>query len=237
VRTQAVITLARYAGRTGRGVRIGVVDSGIHAAHPHVAGASDGTSIDDEGQTSSGIEDRLGHGTAVAAAIREKAPEAALIPIKVFDRTLSTTAAALAAAIRWAAGQGVALINLSLGTSVQDHRAVLESAVQDAADHGALVVSAAPHGGTTWLPGALDSVVGVEPDWESARDIYQVRAGAGDALVIRASGWPRPVPGIPTNRNFRGPSFAVANATGFIALAIEGQAVRSVPELAKLLLT
>jgi subtilisin family serine protease len=232
VNVETVVTLAKYAGRTGRGVRIAVVDSGIHPAHPHVGGTSAGIAVDEEGRTGPGAGDRLGHGTAVAAAIREKAPDAALIPVRVFDTTLTTTAAALAAAIRWAAAEGAALINLSLGTTTPDHAVVLESAVRDAAGHGALVISAAPQGDTTWLPGALAGVVAVEADWESARDVFRVRSEGDDRLVIRASGLPRPMPGVPTNRNFRGTSFAVANATGLLALAIEGRTVRSVGELA-----
>lgn len=232
---ETVVTLARYAGRTGRGVRIAVIDSGIHAAHPHVAGTSSGIAVDEEGRTGPGTEDRLGHGTAVAAAIREKAPDAALIPVRVFDTTLTATAAALAAAIGWAAAEGATLINLSLGTTMPDHAAVLENAVRNAARHGGLIISAAPQGETTWLPGALAGVVAVEADWESARDVFRVRSEGSDRLVIRASGLPRPVPGVPANRNFHGTSFAVANATGLIALAIEGRTVRTVAELTRCL--
>ena len=41
--------------------------------------------------------DRLGHGTAVAAAIKEKAPDAEIYAVKVFDRALS------ASVTRWCA--------------------------------------------------------------------------------------------------------------------------------------
>jgi hypothetical protein len=41
---------------------------------------------------------------------------------------------------------------------------------------------------------------------------------AGPAVLrLRASGYPRPIPGVPPERNLRGVSFAVANATGVIA--------------------
>src|SRR3712207_8724737 len=49
---------------------------------------------------------RLGHGTAVAAAILEKAPAIDLIAVKVFDRALATSADALARSIVWAASRG-----------------------------------------------------------------------------------------------------------------------------------
>jgi hypothetical protein len=40
-------------------------------------------------------------------------------------------------------------------------------------------------------------------------------------LLVRASGFPRPVPGLPPERNLKGLSFAVANATGLLALSLE----------------
>lgn len=226
------LSLATFAGRTGRGVRIAVVDSGIHAAHPHVGGVSSGVAIDGAEHTHSDTSDRLGHGTAVAAAIREKAPDAVLIPVKVFDRSLATTAEVLAAAIRWSAAQGVALVNLSLGTSEITHRPVLEQAIDDAVRHGSVVVAAAPQNGIVWLPGALSRVVAVEADWACARDAFVVTITASGA-VVRASGFPRPIPGVETARNFKGASFAVANATGLLALAIEGATIRSADDLAR----
>jgi hypothetical protein len=35
--------------------------------------------------------------------------------------------------------------------------------------------------------------------------------------MLRASGFPRPIPGVPPENNLKGLSFAVANATGVIA--------------------
>ena len=36
---------APFAGRTGRGVVVAVIDSGIHAAHPHVGGVLGGANL------------------------------------------------------------------------------------------------------------------------------------------------------------------------------------------------
>ena len=41
--------------------------------------------------------------------------------------------------------------------------------------------------------------------------------------LFRASGYPRPIPGVPREKNLAGISFAVANATGFIARGIEAR--------------
>lgn len=231
------LSLSSAAGRTGRGVRVAVVDSGVHARHPHVGGIAGGAAIGDDGPTGGDLVDRLGHGTAVAAAIREKAPDAELVTVKVFDRALATTGATLTSAIRWAAAQHVALINLSLGTTNPDHRPLLEAAIADALASGAIVVAAAPEAGADWLPGALAGVVGVTLDWDCPRDACRVDVGDGGAIEIAASGFPRPIPGVAPADNLKGLSFAVANATGLVACAIEGRRVRSIQDLAEAIVT
>jgi hypothetical protein len=214
--------LSVVPGRTGRGVRIAVVDSGIHADHPHVGGIETAVAVDREGKQHDDVVDRLGHGTAVAAAIHEKAPEAALVVIKVFDRSLTTTGTALVAAIRLAIDAGANLINLSLGTTNTDHRADLEAAVAAARARGIQIVAAAPTAEQVWLPGALNGVVGVELDWTCPRDECHVVRKDDSVTRLRASGFPRPIPGVAPERNLKGQSFAVANATGLLALALEG---------------
>ncbi|HSC27645.1 MAG TPA: S8 family serine peptidase [Vicinamibacterales bacterium] len=225
------IASASLPGRTGRGVRIAVVDSGIHAAHPHVCGISGGIAFRDHGGVSCDVVDRLGHGTAVAAAIREKAPDVELIAVKVFDRALAASGRALAEAIRWAASQQVALINLSLGTANPEHEASLTAAAHEAEARGVLIVAAATQADTRWLPGALPRVVAVDADWSRDRHTCEVHQLPDGSLRLRASPYPRPIPGVPPERNLKGLSFAVANATGLLALAIEGAAVRTTNDL------
>ena len=229
---EVVLSLQSLAGRTGQGVRIAIIDSGVHAGHPHVGGLAAGAAFDDQGATHDDVVDRLGHGTAVAAAIHEKAPAAALLPAKVFHDSLATTERALVAAIGWAANQGATLINMSLGTANPDHAPALERAVSAAAAAGAIVVAAAPHAGRFWLPGGCDGVIAVAPDHSCDRHACVVLIDDRDGVRVRASGYPRPIPGVPPERNLRGQSFAVANATGLLALAMEGANARSVSALA-----
>lgn len=207
--------------RTGRGVRIVVVDSGVHAAHPHVGTVAGGVGVTADGALTDDYIDRLGHGTAVTAVIREKAPEAEVLVARVFDRRLDTTADALGSAIRWAVAERAALINLSLGTANPAHTAVLQAAVDDARAAGASVVAAGEHEGVRWLPGTLAGVVAVTLDWSLTRDVCVVAVDER-RVSVRASGYPRPIPGVSPDRNLKGLSFAVANATGLLALALEG---------------
>ncbi|MGI8743708.1 MAG: S8 family serine peptidase [Bryobacteraceae bacterium] len=184
-------------------MKIGIVDSGIHAEHPHVNGIAGGVAIlgDD-------LVDRIGHGTAVAAVIREKAPNAELYAVKVFDKTLTANVNALAEAIRWCASNGMDLTNLSLGTANPAHEALLAGAVRESG----LVISA-----YEWLPGSLPGVIGVKLDWNCPRDECRPEVLATGRTIYHASGYPRPIPGVPPERNLKGISFAVANVTGLIA--------------------
>ena len=208
--------------RTGRGVTVAVVDSGIHAAHPHVGGISGGVGIRPDGSTDPDFVDRLGHGTAVAAAIREKAPDVELVAVKVFDRRLSADVNALVGAIEWAIANGVQIVNLSLGTTVVEHEPALREAVAHAARQRVLIVSASEHDGARWLPGCLPGVVAVRLDWTCPRSTYRVSTASDGSRTFYASGFPRDIPGVPPERNLKGVSFAVANMSGFLARAIEG---------------
>ena len=185
-------------------MRIAIIDSGIHAGHPHVgpvAGAVHFSGAD--------VVDRLGHGTALAGAIREKAPHAELYAVKVFDQRLSITIDTLLQALDWCRENSMDVVNLSLGTSNQDHRAALAAAIRG----NGVVVSAA-----AMMPGSLPGVIAVGADEACPRDRFRYREG-----VFLASPFPRPIPGVPPERNLNGVSFAVANMTGFVARVLDSR--------------
>ena len=215
---------------TGRGVRVAIVDSGVHAAHPHVQGIEQGVAIRDNGSMDDDFVDMLGHGTAVTAAIREKAPDALLAAIKVFWRSLSTDIGSLVRGLDEGSRRGAAIINLSLGTSKAAHRPQLEAAVARAREHGAFIVAAGEDDGIAWLPGVIPGVLAVQLDWACPRDEYRVINADGRA-VIAASGYPREIPGVPPERNLKGLSFAVANVSGFVARALEAKPGATIDEI------
>ena len=66
-----LVRVADYPGATGRGVRVAVIDSGVHPSHPHVGTVAAGVGVDADGRLDGDTVDRLGHGTAVAAVIRD----------------------------------------------------------------------------------------------------------------------------------------------------------------------
>jgi subtilisin family serine protease len=178
-------------------VKIAIIDSGVHPHHPHVGGVAGGVGIVTEDYL-----DRLGHGTAVAAAIREKVPDAELYAVKIFDRRLSTNIDAILQGLRWCVEQRMDVINLSLGIPNPTHRdAVMEIP--------GLPVIVAPEN-------LMAAAIGVAPDSDCPRDVYFYRDG-----VFYASPFPRPIPGVAVDRNLQGASFAVANMTGFVARTLK----------------
>lgn len=197
-------------------VHVAVVDSGANVPHPHLPAVADGISFDVDGGASGDVVDRLGHGTAAAAAIHEKAPDAVLHVVKVFDRELATTVATLVRAIDWASERGCRLVNLSLGTPNAFRATELAPAVELAAERGTIIVSAYAMDDRRWYPGSMAGVIGVVMDPDQPREEVAVIELEG-RRVLRAAPWPRPVPGLPRERNFNGISFAVANATGILA--------------------
>lgn len=215
----------RLAGRTGRGIRIAVIDSGVAPGHPHVGPLEAGVSLigDDAHDTA----DQLGHGTAVAAAIHEKAPDATIIPVRVLGRELATSARILARAIGWAVAARVHLINLSLGTTNDAHIALFEAALDEAQRQGVLVVSAARQEITRWYPGSLEGALGIVAGSDVPRDALEFDGDSAISALssdVRSSPYPRPIEGLPPQRNLMGVSFAVANATGILACALEAGA-------------
>lgn len=200
-------------------VRVAVIDSGVHPGHPHILASRllPGVAIHADGtleQHQDAALDRLGHGTAVTAAIQELAPEALILPIRVFRDALRASPRALIAAMDWASGQGAHFINLSLGTTNPAHADHFAGA---AARTAARIVAprSAADDAPCW-PGMLAGVIAVGLDWDVPRGTAQLRPDG----VHYASGYPRPIEGIPQQRNLHGISFATAQVTGLAAAGL-----------------
>ncbi|MFC6022025.1 S8 family serine peptidase [Plantactinospora solaniradicis] len=111
------------AGYTGAGARVAVLDSGVDASHPDLAGQI--TEKMDFTVDGGDAGDRLGHGTHVAATIagtgaasggtrKGVAPGARLVVGKVLDDSGDGTDSQVIAGMEWAASRA-AVVNLSLG--------------------------------------------------------------------------------------------------------------------------
>jgi subtilisin family serine protease len=160
--------------------------------------------------------DFLGHGTAVAGAIREKAPSVDIYAVKVFDRALSTTGTILLRALDWCLNSGMDFVNLSLGTLNSSYLHSFQERILRAHELHCTIVAAYEIDGHPALPGCIEGVIGVVLADKCPRDRYMRRRRAG-RIVYSASGYPRDIPGVPPEYNLQGISFAVANVTGFLA--------------------
>lgn len=195
-----------------RPLRIAVVDSGVHPGHPHILSLAGGATIGDSVEEGNFV-DRIGHGTAVMAAIQERCPGAEYFAARVFTTGLRTRIEHLLAAMEWSLEREVHLINLSLGTVNPVHIPVFNTMLERCTARGITVISAAVAEGLPSIPGSLAGAVGVLPDAGCPRDAYRLEPSSPEPRYL-ASPYPRPIPNLPPERNLSGVSFAVANLTG-----------------------
>jgi subtilisin family serine protease len=195
---------------------VGIVDSGINARDPQVVSVAGGVGIrfrDGQVDRDSAWDDRLGHGTAVAATLRGHAPEAELYSIRVFHRALEAHFEAILDAIEWAMDERLDLLNLSLGCP--NHDEAFDAACARAGEQGLAIVCAA---------GTGSACLAVAADY--ALEDENLRF---DGRVFHASPWARQRGSLPRERNFHGTSFAVAHVSG-IAARILSEGERSLGE-------
>jgi subtilisin family serine protease len=186
---------AHREGLTGRGVRVAVLDTGVDATHPDLAGR---VSASHNFTEDADPDDTVGHGTHVASIIggsgaadggryRGVAPDATLLSGKVCESEFCTESAILAG-MQWAAvDQQATVVNLSLGGPDRPEIDPLEEAVdQLTAQTGALFVVAAGNSGS-------DASVGSPGSADAALTVGAV--DRDDALADFSSRGPRPYDG------------------------------------------
>ena len=158
-----------WARTQGEGAEVAVIDTGIDAAHPDLAGqVAGGVNITDPQHPDAWADDE-GHGTHVAGTIAGKgangglagvAPRAKLYAVKVLDKDGNGNYSDVIAGIQWAMDHGIKIANMSLGAD--EGSEPLHRAVQAALAKGMLIVAAAGNtGGSVGYPGAYPETVAV----------------------------------------------------------------------------
>ena len=141
---------------TGRGIRVGVIDTGIDYTHEALGGAL-GAVVDggyDFVNNDADPMDDNGHGTHVAGIIagnsstlHGKATSAKLYAYKVLDASGVGLTSTVLAGLEQAIKDSMSVINMSLGSSVGDPSDPLCEAVNRAVEAGIVVVAAAGNSG------------------------------------------------------------------------------------------
>lgn len=181
------------AGHTGEGVRVAVVDTGVDATHPDLAGrvTSVFSAFDSPATT-----DPSGHGTHVAGIVAAAqgappttgvAPDARVLAVRVMGADGVGTHSNIAAGIIAAVDAGADVVNLSLGGP--ESTDVLASGVAYAVDRGVVVVAAAGNENTTApsYPAAYPGVLAVAATTRS--DARAPFSNTGPHLDLSAPGF------------------------------------------------
>jgi subtilisin family serine protease len=211
-------------GATGSGIRVAVLDSGWDRTidDPRVLPGVGFVDPDDDFALARNDDDQdvLGHGTACADVILGVAPDARIIPVKVFGKTLETSPGTLETALHWAIDAGVQVINVSLGTRLEGTLHALYRACERARQAGIIVV-AAGHNANDWsYPAIFENVIGVS----AARfdSPYHFHYRAEHAMECVGWGVDRPVLWVGGERVVRhGTSFAAPGVAGIVSLILE----------------
>jgi subtilisin family serine protease len=246
--------------RTGAGVRVAVLDTGVDLLHPDFAGRAITTASFVSGED---VQDGHGHGThCIGTACGPREPGAAprygvaggadIVAGKVLSNGGSGADGGILAGINWAVSQGCRVVSMSLGAPTEvgsRHSRVYETVARRAMARGTVIVAAA--GNESARPGrinpvghpancpsilavaALTPALGVAPFSCAGLnpDGGQVDIAAPGVRV--RSSWPTPT----DYRVLQGTSMATPHVAGVLALLAEAHPDARPGDLKDLLLS
>lgn len=210
------------ASGTGKGVTVGILDSGVASDLPELNGRvlSNYEVVEDRFQGARIVAldkgvDVIEHGTACAYIIHRHAPDAELHSVRVIGQSHSATSSKLLSALEFAVEQRWDILNLSLGTESNYEKI---SRLADQAYYGGMIWIAAKDNkrNKVGYPAGLASVVGVDMDYFA--DPASFRFHSGKVTELEAAGVYVDAPTSDGGRQqYTGTSFACPQITGVAA--------------------
>lgn len=207
---------------TGKGVKVGILDSGVASGLPELNGrvVSNYEVVESRNRPTEVVPiehgtDVIEHGTACAYIIHKHAPDAELHNIQVIGRTHTATSQKLLAALEFAVDQKWDILNLSLGTDSNYEN--LARLADRAYYQGMIWISAKDNKrNKVGYPAGLSSVVGV--DMEYFEDPAAFHFYPDKVIEIDASGVYVDAPTSTGGwQQFTGTSFACPQISGIAA--------------------
>ncbi len=215
-----------WRSRTGKGVSVAIIDSGIDSHHPDLLGKvkhsvearKDNTRIIFEPSDSG---DSAGHGTACAGIISGIAPDSELYSIKVLGASGLGDGQAFLAGLEYAINNRYRIVNLSLGTTKPQFFAPLHDLLDRAYQAGCIVVAAANNLPQPSFPSVFSSSV-ISVSKSEEKNPLNFGFKYGEVIELTA-------PGVNIRtawmggsyRNLTGNSFACPHIVGIIARLLE----------------
>jgi len=156
-----------FGDADGQGVTVAIVDSGVDADHPVLAGhdvrqlrvdvGDDTAVVVDDAEAG----DLVGHGTACAGIIASVAPGAEIVSLRMLGADNRGKGRALAAAIEWTVAQRIEVVNLSLSSRSEQMYAAFHDIADRSYFANTLLVCAANNVPGPSYPSLFASVVSV----------------------------------------------------------------------------
>lgn len=225
---QAELQALAREGDALREVLVAVVDSGVEASHPMLAGkvrqsweivaAGEGHELRRHRAVTD--QDRYGHGTQVSGVLTKMAPNARILDIRVLDEHNSATGRTLLAGFAAAVESEARVINLSLAARSTIARELAELC-EKAYRKGQVVVAAKRNMPTAdcGYPAELSACISVDnARWDS---FWRIGFQPTPPIEFAARGWDVPTcdrNGLFTSVN--GTSYATPAVSAFCALLL-----------------